>query len=275
MKKLILITFILIVTNVFATSNILGSNIISYHLKSNFNHISYNLYIYLPKNYKKTSKHYPVIYLLDADYSFLLAKQIIEHLSERKRIEQYIIVGIAYDNLHDYKKNRTRDYTPTYTLEGGYSLETQKLSGGAEKFYQFINNELKPYINNHYSVNGKNTLVGHSFGGLFGMFLLINHPQTFQNYIIVSPSLWYDREFILKQAIKKTNFNLTQPTYINFFIGEMENGGEHKMIDEVKQINQLLHRKSHKNLWSSLAVISKMDHDTVFPTALTLGIIKM
>ena len=76
-------------------------------LASQFNGINYNLYLYLPKNYAKSTKHYPVIYLLDADYSFLLASQIIEHLSDRNRIEEYVIAGIAYADV-DYKKNRTR-----------------------------------------------------------------------------------------------------------------------------------------------------------------------
>ncbi|HAT6336083.1 TPA: alpha/beta hydrolase, partial [Legionella pneumophila] len=50
---------------------------------SKINGIKYNLYISLPKEYDSNKKDYPTIYLLDADYSFALAKQISEHLSDR------------------------------------------------------------------------------------------------------------------------------------------------------------------------------------------------
>ncbi|MFT4059855.1 MAG: alpha/beta hydrolase-fold protein [Legionella sp.] len=109
-----------------------------HEFKSKTNGVRYNLYISLPKKYNLTKKHYPIIYLLDADYSFALAKQISEHLSDRNRIDESIIVGIAYANPNEYKKNRTRDYTPTYVPSGGYGKEYQKYSGGAEKFYRFI-----------------------------------------------------------------------------------------------------------------------------------------
>ena len=81
---------------------------------SKINGVKYNLYISLPKEYTANNKVYPIIYLLDADYSFALAKQISEHLSDRNRINNSIIVGIAYANPNEYKKNRTRDYTPSY-----------------------------------------------------------------------------------------------------------------------------------------------------------------
>ncbi|WP_268864748.1 alpha/beta hydrolase-fold protein, partial [Legionella pneumophila] len=97
---------------------------------SKINGIKYNLYISLPKEYDSNKKDYPTIYLLDADYSFALAKQISEHLSDRNRINDSIIVGIAYANPNEYKKNRTRDYTPSYVGSGGYGAEYQKYSGG-------------------------------------------------------------------------------------------------------------------------------------------------
>lgn len=238
---------------------------------SHCNGVHYNLYINLPNNYKKTTKHYPIIYLLDADYSFLLAKQIIEHLADRNRIEESIIVGISYANFQ-YKKNRTRDYTPSYVANGGYGPEYQKHSGGAKKFYQFINKELKPYLSNHYRIKKNTTFVGHSFGGLFGIYLLLNHPEAFDNYIIVSPSLWYDNKLLLKAAKNKQVFNLKKPTQLLLFIGEKENSGDYRMVDDVKNLNIIINKKPHENLISTLNIIPNMDHDMVFPSALTLGI---
>jgi predicted alpha/beta superfamily hydrolase len=45
---------------------------------SKINGIKYNLYISLPKEYASNNADYPIIYLLDADYSFALARQKIK-----------------------------------------------------------------------------------------------------------------------------------------------------------------------------------------------------
>lgn len=238
---------------------------------SKSNGINYRLYIHLPKNYENTFETYPVIYLLDADYSFLLTKQIIEHLSDRNRIEKHIIIGISYADS-EYKKNRTRDYTPSHTLSGGYGPEYQKYSGGAEKFYQFIQTELIPYISSQYRAGKNTTFTGHSFGGLFGIYLLLHHPETFNNYIIVSPSLWYDNHFIVKNAKNKQNFAQDKPIKLMLFIGDKENGGDYKMVDDLKNLDALINQKKHPNLSTILRILPDLDHDTVFPVALTFGL---
>lgn len=130
-----------------STNNFFLSNAVVQDLQSKVNGIRYKLYINFPKDYNTGVTYYPVVYVLDADYSFALAKQIGEHLSDRNRIKEFILVGIAYSNAEEYKKNRTRDYTPSYVPYGGYGSEYQKYSGGAEKFYQFIQTELIPYFN--------------------------------------------------------------------------------------------------------------------------------
>jgi predicted alpha/beta superfamily hydrolase len=245
-----------------------------HEFKSKTNGVRYNLYISLPKEYNFTKKHYPIIYLLDADYSFALAKQISEHLSDRNRIKESIIVGIAYANPNEYKKNRTRDYTPSYVPSGGYGKEYQKYSGGAEKFYQFIESELIPYFKQRYRIDDS-TLVGHSFGGLFGAYLLIKHPSLFDNYIIVSPSLWYDNHLLLKMAQNKQHFNFEQAKGVWLMIGSQENQGDYRMVDDLKIFNTIIMAKSHRNFNVSVSIVNNLDHDTIFPMALTQGLMKL
>ncbi|MBA2650731.1 MAG: alpha/beta hydrolase [Tatlockia sp.] len=277
MKKIILFLFFNLIANAWAGSTNTFSlpNAIVQKLQSKINGVHYKLFISLPKNYNFDKKHYPIIYLLDADYSFALAKQIGEHLSDRNRIKESILVGLAYSNSKEYKKNRTRDYTPSYVPSGGYGSEYQKYSGGAEKFYQFIHKELIPYLRKNYRVQNNSTFVGHSFGGLFGVYLLINHPHLFNNYIIVSPSLWYDNNFLLKMARSKQDFNLSQSTKVCFIIGGQENKGDYRMVEDLTTLSTIIGTKPHKNLYAFFEVIKDMDHDTVFPTALTKGLLKI
>jgi predicted alpha/beta superfamily hydrolase len=277
MKKIILFIFFNLLSNSLAasTNHFFLSNAVVQDLQSKMNGIHYKLYINLPKNYNTGEKHYPVVYVLDADYSFALAKQIGEHLSDRNRIKEFILVGIAYSNAEEYKKNRTRDYTPSYVPLGGYGPEYQKYSGGAEKFYRFIHIELIPYLNKNYRVQNNSTFVGHSFGGLFGVYLLITHPYIFNNYIIVSPSLWYDNNFLLKLVRRKHDFNLSQSTNAYFIIGNQENKGDYRMVDDLTILKTIITNKPHKNFHAIFDVIHNMDHDTIFPTALTLGLMKI
>jgi predicted alpha/beta superfamily hydrolase len=253
------------------------SNTQIHRLHSKSTGADYKIYINLPASYfnNEKNKSYPTVYLLDADYSFALAKQIAEHLMDRDRINEIIIVGVAYDGPLKYRLNRTRDYTPSKVLDGGYGPEYQKHSGGADKFYQFFKTELIPYIEAKLPTNNNRTIVGHSYGGLFASYGLIRYPEIFDNAIIVSPSLWYDNELVLKKALEKENFNY--PTLHNVYlaVGEKENDGNYKMVDELKQFAVTIQGKSHHNVKLFVDIPSGLDHDTIFPTALTKGLVSI
>ena len=44
------------------------------------------------------------------------------------------------------------------------------------------------------------TLIGQSLGGLLATEILFKNPDLFDNYIIASPSLWWDDESLLKYS---------------------------------------------------------------------------
>ena len=74
--------------------------------------------------------------------------------------------------------------------------------GGAEQFYRFLIEELRLEVENKVPANGTNFLVGHSYAGLFTLQTLSNHPESFDSYIAIDPSLWWDRGVFLQQAAK-------------------------------------------------------------------------
>ena len=67
-------------------------------------------------------------------------------------------------------------------------------------FISFIEKELEPYIQNNYKVNRIRTIIGQSLGGLLATEILLKKPFLFDNYIIVSPSLWWNNESLLTAA---------------------------------------------------------------------------
>ncbi|HEX9083457.1 MAG TPA: hypothetical protein VF836_01865 [Gemmatimonadaceae bacterium] len=108
-------------------------------LTSKANGVTYTLYVSLPHGYGQPGKTFPVVYLPDANYSFFIARNITDHLSERNDLREFILVGIGYDTpkldtfawqSESYHYNRTGDHTPKFLPTGGYGPEMQKVSGG-------------------------------------------------------------------------------------------------------------------------------------------------
>ncbi len=135
-----------------------------------------------------------------------------------------------------------------------------------------MDKELIPYINQHYKVNTNNTLIGHSFGGLYAAYILVNHSKLFNNYVIVSPSLWYDNHYLIKLMTQKYNYHLTKKTKVNLVIGSEENKGDYQMVDDLVLFNNTLLSKHSPNLSINMSIINDLDHDTIFPMGLTKGL---
>jgi predicted alpha/beta superfamily hydrolase len=151
------------------------------------------LWIYTPTSVDTSvfsKEHYPVIYLLDGDKNFAAMSGIVQYLSEawsNTVCPKMIIVAILTN------ANRGRDLTPTNVPE-------DKMSGGGEKFTEFMESELFPHIDSTYATAPCRILIGHSLGGLMVINTLIHHPQMFNGYIAVDPSMWWDSTKLLNQA---------------------------------------------------------------------------
>lgn len=152
------------------------------------------IWIHIPEDFNSTKK-YPVIYVLDASQQFYVITGMQKQLTPFK-IPQSIIVGIT-------NTDRTRDFTNTNVpFQRGHESET---SGGASNFLKFINQELKPYINNKYPTENNNTIIGHSTGGLFVLYSYLHHENSFDNYLAIDPSLWWDKENLVKETQELLN----------------------------------------------------------------------
>ena len=159
---------------------------------------SRKVWVYVPAGASDSKKKYPVLYLLDGDAHFSSVVGMIQQLSSvngNTVCPEMIVVGIP-------NTDRTRDLTPTRSLLGpdGDIEKDFKTSGGGEKFVSFISSELMPHIESTYPVAPYKVLVGHSFGGLTVMNIVINHPAMFNSYVAIDPSMWWDKRKLLTQA---------------------------------------------------------------------------
>lgn len=152
------------------------------------------LNIYLPQGFHPDSaRTYPVIYVLDgsAHEDFPHIAGLAQFMNMYQLLPPSIVVGIA--NVDRY---RDFSYPSDDSLDNVY-LPT---NGGSEKFIRFLKDELRPFIDKHYKTSGLNTLIGQSMGGLLATEILFKFPDLFDQYLIVSPSLWWDRQKMIKAA---------------------------------------------------------------------------
>lgn len=166
------------------------------------------LNIYLPATYKADSlKTYPVIYLLDGSKNedFIHISGIVQFgsFSWINMLPESIVVGIA-------NVDRKRDFT--YHSKNELDQKEFPSSGKSEKFISFIESELQPYINSKFRTTKEKTIIGQSLGGLLATEILFKKPDLFDNYIIVSPSLWWDDQNLLN--IKPIKYTTNKSIYI-------------------------------------------------------------
>lgn len=190
--KFILLCFLYISLNhpIWAQSIEIGEKhqIFSSHLQADRNY-----FISLPEHYQDSlypNETYPVIYVLDAQWYFEAATGIFHQLSwgYYPQIPECIVVGIE-------NNDRIQDFTA---------------DGQTEAFTQFLEKELMPLIDSTYRTQGFNTLIGHSFGGLFAINTLIYHSKLFEATLAIDPSVWKNDSTFFNQlplTLSSTNFN--------------------------------------------------------------------
>ncbi len=238
----------------------------------------YQLLIATPRDYQTSGKTYPVVYMLDADYSFALTRNIVQHFVERQLLPEMILVAIAYPQASEdrevYMRTRTRDYTPTLS-NAGYGGRDEKLGrGGAVRFRNFIANEVIPAIAMSFQVSADRTFIGHSYGGLFGTYVLLTEPELFKRYVIVSPSLWYENRMIF--AVERSAARARPIERHAFFaIGSQETRTEMgvPMVEELKQFFARLKARRDPMLDIAMQIYPGETHASIFPGAVTRGLL--
>lgn len=160
---------------------------------------------------------FKVLYILDANAQFPIILNL--YAKKFKDYNDLIIVGIGYNSGLAYDiKLRTFDYTPEIINKKNNKMFQN--GGGAGKFYDFLHMNLMPFVESNYRINNsKKSLFGHSFGGLFCLYVLFNHSDTFDNYICASPSLWWGEGSIIPQNMPYLE---NYPKSITITLGELE-----------------------------------------------------
>lgn len=160
------------------------------------------IWIYLPKDYSRNTKSYPVIYLPNAQYIFgsetgasipdyrdWMFDEILDEIYDETG-QGIIAVGIDFDP--DYGWEEYMPWTNPNMDNWLYNVP-EVFYGNANKFLNFIISDLKPIIDSRYRtlIDGENTAItGGSRFALFSLYAGLKYPDIFSNVIVFSPTVW-------------------------------------------------------------------------------------
>jgi predicted alpha/beta superfamily hydrolase len=159
-----------------------------------------NIDIWLPEGYSDSTK-YAVLYMHDGKMLFdpknswnkqsWNVDDVATELFKNKKLNQFIVVGIWNDEQtrvtdyfpqkpYEYLSDAERDSTSIQLQMAGFIKD--KLKPQSDNYLKFIVNELKPYIDQKYSVhtNRENTFIaGSSLGALISIYAICEYPKIF------------------------------------------------------------------------------------------------
>ena len=255
-------------------------------LKSSIVNHAYRLHIALPTNYAKSDRSYPVVYVTDGNTLFPMVWVISGALSSDWQLPRLIIVGIGYDTdkVGELWRNRERDFLPTNASARDASqrqefTRTGIRRGQAGPFLRFIREELKPFINANYRTNpDDSTYVGISYGGLFGLYVLFHHPDTFNRYVIGSPAIHHDNRVTLTYESSYAANHDDLPVRVFMSAGAREELDDpliepsFQFVTNMKTLAKTLQERGYPGLQLTTHVFDDETHVSVVPVTFSRGL---
>ena len=226
----------------------------------------YTLFVALPLDYEQEERYYPTLYVLDANFFFATATEIVRGLGPL-RLPELIIVGIGYPVEPSVDTQpRHRDYYPA-------PVDRYPGSGGGPKFVRFLKDELFPYIESTFRATAtQRALFGYSAGGVFALYALLRAPGLFSRYVIGSPPLGSDTPFMFSYEQEYAEHNNALDATVFMSVGSEE--GERFVPPFHEFVNQLRSRNYH-GLELTTSVLRGHTHHSAWAPSMAKGLLRV
>ncbi|MCC6243626.1 MAG: alpha/beta hydrolase [Gemmatimonadaceae bacterium] len=213
-------------------------------VRSRFLEQSHDVVVCVPPEYHlEPERRFPVLYLHDGQNVFddlpmspfgvqWGADTTARALMHAEIIEPVILVAIG-----NAGRDRIDEYTPTRD-------NAHDAGGMADRYGQMLVYEIKPFIDHRYRTRrgAQDTgMAGSSLGGLLTLHLGLTHPAIFGKLALLSPSVWWDDRWIVRQ-LNATNDH-RPPLKIWLDVGT----GEKRMLKGTQLLHRMLVRKGWQN----------------------------
>jgi predicted alpha/beta superfamily hydrolase len=238
---------------------------------------AYRIFVSLPDSYNKgDTVRYPVLYLLDGNPFFSLLQSMQRFFVTGEEVPEMIIVGIGYPvkGVMESMPYRTLDYTPTRDTAFDNmltkELEMPITSGGAIAFLKTLKHDIFPLIEQRYKTAGGRGFAGHSFGALFGTYVLFHEPGLFSKYLLSSISMPWDNGEMLQEEQQYYNAgNRSLAVQVFMSVGSREEFGMQPLMHRLAASMRM---HNYRGLVLSEHVLENETHTSAVTTSLNQGL---
>ena len=231
--------------------------------------------VYLPASYHHTDRAYPTLWVTDNSLELMQAALTGDSLGFAPELIVVAVGAPADTNAAEFQRRRSYDFIPDKSLMGPmFAPMPAELIGGAPGFLDFLVNQLRPALAGEYRMDpNDHGYAGHSGGGQFGLYVLLNQPESFAKYIISSPAAyqpWLDME----ARWHEQNKDLKAEVFLS--AGEAEAAhpvwSASQIVSTVATMAERLTMRRYPSLELTVKIFPDEDHLTVMPIAYTRGI---
>ncbi len=231
--------------------------------------------VYLPASYHLTDRAYPTLWITDNNLELIQGALTGDALGFSPELIVVAVGAPADVNPAEFQRRRSYDFIPDKSLMGPMFAPLPAESiGGAPGFLDFLVNQLRPTLAGEYRMDpNDHGYAGHSGGGQFGLYVLLNQPESFAKYIISSPAAyqpWLDME----ARWHENNKDLKAKVFLS--AGEAEAvhpvWSASQIVSTVATMAERLTVRRYPSLELTVKIFPDEDHLTVMPIAYTRGI---
>ena len=199
---------------------------------------------------------HPGLWALDGNTAFPLLAALVRQRASRPadvRGAVPVVVGLGLPGEEAYDQAvRADDYTLPGVTGGGH----------ADRFLDAIERQLMPWLAQQLPVDAaRQTLFGHSFGGLFTLYALFTRPSLFQRHVAASPSIWWGGRAILGHRdnfLQRVAPNHELAHQLLVTAGSLEEGMPHASAERLKRQQERRQVSSARDLVQSLEAAPRL-----------------
>lgn len=203
---------------------------------------------------------YPVVYMTDGNRMLPIAARLLADNPAFKAI----LVGIGYPTGDKDEIVRKRYFdltppTPDHLTPVHFNVPK---TGGRDAFFDFIEHRVKPEIEKRFAIDkSKQALFGHSLGGLFTLYALFNHSDSFQAYSAADPSIWWNGGSIIADKNRFVDTFKAAPRPLRLLIETSGKRGERpgQSKEDIERLKKLRSGPSGADIQAELKQLPDMD----------------
>lgn len=195
-----------------------------------------------PPLYKEGAE-YPVVYVLDGEWSFELVGSYLDYMAAKKVFPQMIVTGVK-------NVNRNRDYVPRVDQ---YFADT----GEADAFLGFVKKEWIEAIERDYPASGERIIVGHSFGGVFVLHAFFKQPDLFDANMAFGASAWIGDQVLYEEANALFDEERNINAFVYMAVGEGDGG---PTVPSSRELAAIFEEKAPASLEWTFDITPQTDH---------------